>query len=233
MRRALLIAAVVSCCAAPITARAVDVDWFGGVTLSDGGRNFLNLSVAHFDADQRELTPVIRRLPRPEEDMPVLLFLARESHRSPEVILDLRLRGMTWWDVMLHVGVPPARMFVAVPTDPGPPYGKAWGYYRKHPRERRGATVLNDRQVCDLVGAQVVGRAYGVEPAVVLEARRHGTRVVDYAVVRERERNGRGREVAASERDGDGDRRESRGGPDSAHGGQGRGKGGGRGRGDR
>ena len=194
MKRMLLVA-LLALAAGP--ARA-GLDWTAGISLSDGDRTFVNLSVGHFDADPVVVTPVLRRLPHPEENLPVLLFLARESGRAPDYILDLRLRGLSWWDITLRLGVPPSRVYYAVPADPGPPYGKAWGYWRKHPHARKGTVIINDREFCDIVGAQVVGKAYGVSPRSVLDERRAGKRYGGVVDRHEKARHGKGGSVSTA-----------------------------------
>ena len=117
---------------------------------------------------------------------------------GPDYILDLRLRGLSWWDITVRLGVRPSRLYLAVPADPGPPYGKAWGYWRKHPHARKGTVVISDREFCDIVGAQVVGRAYNVSPREILDRRRAGSRfggVVDH---HEKARKGQGQGQSAS-----------------------------------
>jgi len=172
--------------AAPAT--AMDIDWFGGLRLSDGDRNFLSISAAHFGSDRDDSHRLATRLQHPESDLPVVLFLAAESGRSTSFILDLRLGGLTWWDVRARLGVAPERVVMALPRDPGPPYGKAWGHYRNHPKNKNKGTavVLSDREFCDWVGARVVSQAYGVDLVAVLESRSQGRSMGDVVTYHEK-----------------------------------------------
>lgn len=224
----LLFAAVLLIAASP--ARA-GLDWTAGIQLSDGDRTFVNLSVGHFGADERAVAPVLRRLPSPEDNLPVLLFLARESGRAPDYILDLRLRGLSWWDITLRLGVRPSRLYVAVPVDPGPPYGKAWGYWRKHPHARKGTVVVNDREFCDIVGAQVIGRAYDVSPREILDQRRSGSRFGGVVDRHEKARHGKGASASSTSPQGKGGKSSSSGKGKSKGNGDDKGKGGAKGRG--
>ena len=89
------LALVIAALAVPaMPAHAVDVDWFGGLRLSDGDRTVLSLSAVHFGSDQAESNHLARQLVDPREDLPVLLFLAAESGRTTSFILDLRLGGI-------------------------------------------------------------------------------------------------------------------------------------------
>jgi hypothetical protein len=173
-------------------AHAIDVDWFGSITLSDGDRTYLNISAAHFGSDRNETVAVARRLSDPERDLPVLLFLAAESGRSLQFILDLRLGGLSWWEVRARLGIPPDRVIVVLPRDPGPPYGKAHGYYRKHPRGQQAEVILTDAEFADWVGIRVLSQAYGMEPIAVIEARQSGRQLGQVVLEEEKKKAGKG-----------------------------------------
>ena len=104
--------------------------------------------------------------------------------------MDLRLSGLSWWEIRARLGVAPERIVVALPQDPGPPYGKAWGHYRNHqkgPKAQR-QVVLSDAEFSDWIGARVVSRAFDVEMAVVLRSRAGGHSLGDVVVRQEKNR---------------------------------------------
>ena len=189
LSRLTLAAAVLSLLASP--AAAVDVDWFGGVRLSDGDRTVLTLSAAHFGSDQAESNDLARQLADPREDLPVLLFLAAESGRTTSFILDLRLGGMSWWEIRARLGIAPERVVVALPRDPGPPYGKAWGHYRNHPGGKKAprSVALTDAEFSDWIGARVVSRAYDIDVVMVLESRSQGRSLAEMVTLQEQRRD--------------------------------------------
>jgi hypothetical protein len=180
-------------------AAAIDVDWFGGITLSDGDRTYLNISAAHFGSDRHETVTTARRLHDPERDLPVLLFLAAESGKSLRFVLDLRLGGLSWWEVRARLGIPPERVIVVLPRDPGPPYGKAHGYYKKHPKGQQTEVVLTDAEFADWVGVRVLSKSYGVDPMVVLEARRSGLEIADVALREEKRKKQKNRNSSSGD----------------------------------
>ncbi|MCZ6745646.1 MAG: hypothetical protein O7C74_00345 [Acidobacteria bacterium] len=188
LTRVLLAAATAVLVISPVA--ALDVDWFGGLRLSAGDRSYLSITAAHFGSNHREADDLARHLKHPGEDLPVLLFLAAESGRSSRFILDLRLSGLSWWEIRARLGVAPERIVVALPQDPGPPYGKAWGHYRNHqkgPKAQR-QVVLSDAEFSDWIGARVVSRAFDVEMAVVLRSRAGGHSLGDVVVRQEKNR---------------------------------------------
>jgi hypothetical protein len=182
------LALVIAALAVPaMPAHAVDVDWFGGLRLSDGDRTVLSLSAVHFGSDQAESNHLARQLVDPREDLPVLLFLAAESGRTTSFILDLRMGGLSWWEIRARLGIAPKRVVVALPRDPGPPYGKAWGHYRKHPGHKNAprSVALTDTEFSDWIGARVVSRAYGIDVVAVLESRSEGLSLAEVVTLQE------------------------------------------------
>ncbi len=121
---------------------------------------FLNLAVSNYGYDRAVLEPVLPRLRYVEADLPVVLFLAHASGRSVQVIVDLRAGGLSWSVVFTRLHVPFDLLFAGIDRDPGPPYGKAWGYWRKNPR----AVQLTDGDVRGLAQVQVGARTAGLSP---------------------------------------------------------------------
>lgn len=136
--------------------------------VSNDNQLFLNLTVSNLGYDRAVIQPVLPRLAYVEVDLPVVLFLAHESGRPPDFIVDLRSRGLSWAVVFQRCGVPLDVLFVGIDSDPGPPYGKAWGHWK---RERRG-TRLSDRDITGLVQVQLGSRWAGTRPLEL--ARAHG-----------------------------------------------------------
>jgi len=187
--RVALLALLLSLPAAPVA--AMEVDWFGGLRLSAGDRTVLSLSATHFGSDREESNELARQLANPREDFPVLLFLAAESGRPTSFILDLRLGGLSWWEIRARLGIPPERVVVALPRDPGPPYGNAWGHYRNHHGGKKAprTVALSDAEFSDWIGARVVSRAYHLELVTVLESCSQGRSLADVVMAQEQRRD--------------------------------------------
>ena len=138
--------------------------------VGDDNQLFLNLTVGNFGYPRQVVEPVLTRLQYVETDLPVVLFLARESGRPVDSIVALRSRGLSWSVIFTRVGVPHDRLFVGIDRDPGPPYGRAWGHWKKHPGHAR----LTDDEVCGLVQIQVGRRLEGLSPYELARARGQG-----------------------------------------------------------
>jgi hypothetical protein len=121
---------------------------------------FLNLAVSNYGYQRPVLEPLLPRVRYVEADLPVLLFLQHQSGWQLPALIDLRAQGASWSVIFTRVGVPQDVLFAGIPDDPGPPYGNAWGYWKKNPRGAR----LSDPDVCELVKIQMASR-WGGAPA--------------------------------------------------------------------
>jgi len=166
-------------CAIPNPARArTSFDFlFSMDNVSNDNQFFLNVAVDNYGYSRRDLEPVLPRLRYVEADLPVVLFLAHECGRPPAYIVDMRSRGMSWGVIFDRVGVRYDVLFRGIDRDPGPPYGNAWGHWK---RNRRGYR-MNDSDIVGLVQLQVGARACRVRPYEMARYRGQG-RSVAYVV---------------------------------------------------
>lgn len=176
-------------CAIPVAARAgTSFDFlFSMDRVSNDNQLFLNVAVDNYGYNRRDLEPVLPRLRYVEADLPVVLFLAHECGRPPAYIVDLRARGLSWGVIFDRVGVSYEVLFNGIDRDPGPPYGNAWGHWRRQPRGFR----LSDSDISGLVQLQVGSRACRMRPYEMARYRGQG-RSVAYVVADQRGRPYRG-----------------------------------------
>ncbi|MBI4161655.1 MAG: hypothetical protein HY509_04330, partial [Acidobacteria bacterium] len=138
---------------------------------------FVNISNDQYRPDPQVAVAVIHQVSNPGDDFPVLLFLSAESGRGLDEIWRLRLRGMTWSAILVHVGVDPAHLFAGMDRDPGPPYGKAWGYWRKHGARPATPFQMVDADFVSLVKVRITSDRFGLNPTDVLKQHRSGRKV--------------------------------------------------------
>ncbi|HKB06668.1 MAG TPA: hypothetical protein VKF61_00155 [Candidatus Polarisedimenticolia bacterium] len=154
--------------------------------LSDDARIFLNVTNDYFAPPPPVAVDLVRRCRVPVDDFPTILFLARVSKRPPDSILHLRLDYLSWSDIMERLKVQPSVLFTGLDRDPGPPYGKAWGYWRKHPHDE--SLRFRDRDVVELVKLQVGSRCQRVSPYAIASVRQQEIKVERYVAERNRGR---------------------------------------------
>lgn len=124
----------------------------------------------YYHVPEREVVVIHERRVR-DEDLPVVLFIAQHARVAPATVVDLRLRGMSWWDISVRYGIRPEVYYVPVVVTPGPPYGKAWGHYKKKPRKQWDTIVLADDDIVNLVQVRFLSDYYGVTPDRIIEVR--------------------------------------------------------------
>jgi len=159
---------------APMTRAGVDV----GLSVDeDGVRSFYLAIGEHYRVPEREVV-VVRERNVPDEELPVVFFLARHASVEPAAIVKLRLQGLSWMDITLRFSLSPAIFFVDFDRDPGPPYGKAWGHFRNREKARWGEVRLPDVDIVNIVNLKFVSEKYGYSPAEVVKMRARGDRFV-------------------------------------------------------
>jgi len=169
-----LCVAVAAVAAAPASHAGVDISFGMNAPIGDDGNLFFSISSRYFDRDPRMVSDWSHRFPNPD-DLSVFLHICSNARTSPDIVYRYRSQGMSWYDVGVRVGVPVQTWYVPVARDPGPPYGKAYGYWRQHERDPNYRMRLNDRQVRDLVAVRMAHDYYGVSPEVAMDWRRNGT----------------------------------------------------------
>jgi hypothetical protein len=151
----------------------------------------------YYHVPEREVI-VVRQRRIPEDELPVVFFIAQRAHVAPETIVDMRLRGTSWWDISVRYGLGADVYYVPVAVRSGPPYGRAYGHYKK-PRKEWNTIVLTDADVVNLVELRFISEHYHVAPERVIEMRE---RDVDFVTIHG---DVSGHRVAAAKRDNDND----------------------------
>lgn len=184
-----LILIALSLASAAGSARAqVDV----GISLGEEGLRGFYLGVGeYYRVPQREVI-VIRERHIPPEEIPVVFLIAQRARVAPASVVDLRLRGSSWLDITIHYGLSPEIYYVHIPPTVrvGPPYGKAYGHYKKKPKKEWKTIVLDDHDVINLVNLKFVSEHYKRPAAEVIQLRSKGK---DFVVINDEVRKAKGR----------------------------------------
>lgn len=158
----------------PGTARAgLDVDLGARLRVGDDADIFLSISSRYFDRDYDDVRRWQERCGS-DDDLAVILFISRQTGRPPAHVAALRAQMLSWFQVGSHLGMPVSAWYVPVSRDPGPPYGNAYGHWKKHKQDQRHIFLLSDGEVRDLVAVRILHEYFGVEPRVAMEWRASG-----------------------------------------------------------
>lgn len=139
----------------------------GAVFSGDGLRSFYFAVGNYYQVPEREVV-VVQQQALPPDEVPVVFYVAQRARVAPAVVVDLRRRGLSWTDIAFHFRLDPDIYYFRG----GPPYGKAYGYWKRHPPR--------DVEVIDAVNVHFLSDYHRVAPDVVWAERSHGH---SYAVV--------------------------------------------------
>lgn len=164
--RALAITLVLSLIAGPASA-AVDI----GLSIDkDGVKGFYLAIGEHYTVPQKKIE-IVRKQNIPDDELSVVFFLARHADCSPDVIVKMRLGGKSWMDIAVRFGFG-ADLFYVPLKDPGPPYGKAWGHFKKNKKGK--AIRFTDTEIVAFVNLKFISQHYGHSPDEVAKMRSNG-----------------------------------------------------------
>ncbi len=106
----------------------------------------------------------------PVEEVPVVLFLSKKGRVKPEVIIKWRLAGMSWYEITIKLRLKPDIYIVPIPAhiNVGPPYGRAYGYWRKHKHLK---IKLSDEEIREFIHLRIASEYYKIKPEEVLKRR--------------------------------------------------------------
>jgi len=167
----------------------VDVLW--NPDPDDGAQVLLHATNEAFPMPRERVTTVFHEIGDPYDDYPVLAFIAYNAHVDIGTVWAYKRKGKDWVNVMFHFGVPPSALFVSVPQPPGPPYGRAYGHWRKH-GNRLQPDQLNGDDIRYWVRVRALAGYGGMAPARVYEMQRTGQRCDAIAVSQYKQKHGGG-----------------------------------------
>lgn len=179
MKRFLVLSIVAVLFAAPGVTRAqVNV----GVSLDEDGLRSFHMAIGDYYHVPQSEVMVVRDRGIPDDELPVVFFLAARARVSPRTVVDLRLGGWSWDRITVHYGFGPDIYYVPVPVMvEGPPYGHAYGYYKKHPRREWKKMRLGDDDIVNLVDLRFVSEHEKVAPQEIIRLRSAGKPFVTVA----------------------------------------------------
>jgi hypothetical protein len=181
---AALLVLTVLICAVPALAQHVST----GISISDGELRSFYLAIGdYYRVPEPRVVHVKKHYRMRDEDLPVVFYIASCARVDPDVIIDLRLRQrMSWLNITFHFGLTPEIYYVPVQRV-GPPYGKAYGHYKKHEHNYK-RVVLADEDVVNLVNLRFISDYHRVAPEIVMDMRSQGGKFV---VINEEVRKGK------------------------------------------
>lgn len=135
--------------------------------------SFLNSISEYYSVPKTEVV-VVKERRIPEEELPVVFFLAQKANVPSKTISDYRLKGQTWLQISNRYGFGPESYYVPLRdnTEVGPPYGKAYGYYKNKPKKDWKHIKLGDDDIVNLVNLKFISGHYGYPAEKVIDMRK-------------------------------------------------------------
>ncbi|MBN1421258.1 MAG: hypothetical protein JXP34_20965 [Planctomycetes bacterium] len=152
----------------------VPADVAVSLAISDGELRTFHAAIGtHFHVAERDVI-AIRTRKIPDDELPIVFHVAGRARVAPGLVVDLRLRGWSWMQVVAHFGLTAEVFHVEVAKPYGPPYGNAYGYFKNRKREEWGAIRLTDAEAVHLANVRFLAEFHGCSADVVLSAHQAG-----------------------------------------------------------
>jgi len=149
-----------------------------GFSANKGGVNNFYVAVSDYNRVPQNEVVAIRNRGIPDEELPVVYYLAAKANVRPNVIVDMRLRHMAWMDIAFKFHLSPDVFYVPVKTAVhGGPYE---GYYKHYnvKKNRWNKIRLTDEEVVNSVNLRFASEHYGYSPEEVIKMRSNGKNFV-------------------------------------------------------
>jgi hypothetical protein len=173
-----------------------------GISIGDEGVRGFYLSIGdYYKVPQKEIR-IIKERRISDEEIPVVLFFAKRARVSSKAIIDLRMSGKTWMEISIHLGLNPDIFYVPVKEVKGPPYGKAYGHFKKRSRKDWKGITLGDDDVINLVNLRFTSEYYNYKPEEIIRMREKGEDFIKINNNIKKAKKGQERKVKVSKKNG-------------------------------
>lgn len=111
----------------------------------------------------------------PNDELPVVFFIAQRAHVEPSTVADLRMRGTSWMDISNQYGLTPEVFYVPVSGEvTGGPYEQVYTYYKDKPRTEWNTIRLSDDDVINVVNLRFLSEYSGLDTPTIMKMRSEG-----------------------------------------------------------
>jgi hypothetical protein len=145
-----------------------------GLSAGTGGLDHFYLSLGNYYNVPQQQVVVIRQRQIPDEQIPVVLFIAQRAHVEPQEVVELREEGFSWMDVALRFGIGPEAFYINVNNASNSPYARPYGYYHRYNQKKWRHIRLTDDDIINYVNLRFLSENYHRTPDEVVRLRGQG-----------------------------------------------------------
>jgi len=132
-------------------------------------------SIARYNNVSDQDVYFVRKRGVADEELPVIFYLASLAGVSPSLVVDEYKPGISLYDLTTIFGLNPEIYHYPVKFRvDGPPYGKAYGYYRNKPKKEWKNIKLDNTDIINLVNLRFISDSNGVDPEDIIRRRAGG-----------------------------------------------------------
>jgi hypothetical protein len=153
------------------TARA-QVDMYASINDREA-RSYCEAMGAYFKFTPREVL-IVRRQQIRDQQIPVVLFIARHADVLAQSIIDQRLRSNDFVAIAARHRLGADEFHFPVESVAGKPYEEAYGRFAGIPKELWGRVLLTDNDIINLVNLCFLAEHYRCAPTEIMKLRSEG-----------------------------------------------------------
>ncbi len=145
-----------------------------GVEVDDEGLKAFHVSIGEHYGEKEKAVVAVRGTHVTDQEIPVVYFLAKRAGVDKKKVLALRVKGKTWMEISVALGLDAGAFYVEAGDVKGPPYGNAYGHYKNKPKNKWNTIVLADDDIINLVNLRFMIDVHGLTAAEVIKLRSAG-----------------------------------------------------------
>lgn len=138
------------------------------ISVTNDSLKHFYFSLSNFFETPEEKIIIIKKKYHPiikDEEIPIILILAKEAKVDPQLIVELRKKGYSWYEIFVYFGIKPEKFYRTVIIKESPPYGKAWGYYKKPKKIKK--VFISDGDIIVLTHVKFISEYFQENPKEV------------------------------------------------------------------
>lgn len=162
-----------------LASNCLGIEFRAGVSAGPAGVRGYYASIGEYYNLQERDIMMMKRRHILDTQIPVVMFIASKANVSPDIIVKMRSRGMTWMSIARKFGMGAEDFYVQAGMDwRGTMYERSYRYFNA-PRSRWNRIKLSDSDIVNFVNLRFVSDYYGYRPEQVMKMRFKNGNFVD------------------------------------------------------